>query len=154
MSTVRSFVRSVDSLARIFEFSAEAFARHGIDPGLLPSVDFVLEELFTNMIKYSRGDADVQIELRPLAGGVEATLADRGAEPFDVTQAPAVDTTLPIEQRRPGGLGLHLIRRMVDSIEYEYRQEDRQSRITFRKTAPITAPGAQVAPLGEDDADD
>jgi len=41
---------------------------------------------------------------------------------------------MPIEQRNPGGLGLHLIRRLVDSMAYEYSQERRQSRITFRKT--------------------
>ncbi len=62
------------------------------------------------------------------------TLTDYDVEPFDVTKAPDVDVTLPIEQRRPGGLGLHLIRRLLDSIEYEYSKEQRQSRITFRKT--------------------
>ena len=51
------------------------------------------------------------------------TLTDYDVEPFDVTQAPDVDVTLPIEQRKPGGLGLHLIRRLVDSIEYEYSQQ-------------------------------
>ena len=62
------------------------------------------------------------------------TLTDYDVEPFDVTKAPDADVKLPIEQRRPGGLGLHLIRRLLDSIEYEYSKERRQSRITFRKT--------------------
>ena len=61
-------------------------------------------------------------------------MIDCGVEPFDVTKSPDADITLPIEQRHPGGLGLHLIRRMLDSIEYEYTKESRQSRITFRKT--------------------
>ena len=70
-----------------------------------------------------------------LAGGVEVTLTDYDVEPFDVTQAPDVDIDLPIEQRKPGGLGLHLIRRLVDSIEYRYSPQQRESRITFRKNA-------------------
>ena len=68
-------------------------------------------------------------------GGVEVALTDYDVEPFDVAQAPAVDVDLPIEQRRPGGLGLHLLRRMLDRIDYDYSPDDRVSRITFRKTA-------------------
>jgi serine/threonine-protein kinase RsbW len=131
-----TFARSFESLPAIVGFTAAAFARAGIDPGLRQDVDFALEELFTNMVKYSAASrADVRIELTPIEGGVEVTLTDYDVEPFDVTKAPDADVNLPIEQRRPGGLGLHLIRRLLDSIEYEYSKEHRQSRITFRKTA-------------------
>ena len=68
---------------------------------------------------------------------------------FDVTKAPDVDIELPIEQRRPGGLGLHLIRRLLDSIEYEYIKENRQSRITFWKTAKPPAPKGAVDREGD-----
>jgi len=67
-------------------------------------------------------------------GGVEMVLTDYDVEQFDVTRAPDAETDLPIEQRKPGGLGLHLIRRMVDSMNYEYSRERRQGRTTFRKT--------------------
>ena len=131
----RMFRRSFDSLQAIFAYTADFCGRHGIDPGLLPTIDFVVEELFTNMVKYSPdGGAEVRIDIAAIAGGVEIGLTDSDVEPFDVTLAPDVDTSLPIEQREPGGLGLHLIRRMVDSIDYEYSQERRQSRISFRKT--------------------
>ena len=50
------FARSFDSLPAIVGFTAEAFARAGVDPGLRHDVDFALEELFTNMVKYSAGE--------------------------------------------------------------------------------------------------
>jgi anti-sigma regulatory factor (Ser/Thr protein kinase) len=135
MTAQRAFVRSFDALPAIVDFTAESFASEGIDPSLRPVVDLALEELFTNMVKYSNtSNAEVRIEVTGVADGVEISLTDFDVEPFDVTRAPDVDTTLPIEARRPGGLGLHLIRRMLDSIDYEYKKDGRQSRITFRKT--------------------
>jgi anti-sigma regulatory factor (Ser/Thr protein kinase) len=59
-------------------------------------------------------------------------MIDHGVEPFDVTRLPDVDIEMPIEGRDAGGLGLHLIRRMADSIEYDYDVQQRESRITVR----------------------
>jgi anti-anti-sigma factor len=88
------------------------------------------------MVKYSNtSDAAVRLDLTRVPGGVEVTLTDSGVEFFDVTRTGDVDVNLPIEQRTPGGLGLHLIKKMVDFIEYQYLEESRTSRITFRKTA-------------------
>ena len=116
--------------------TAEAFGRLAIDRSLLATVDFVVEELFTNMVKYATGSTrDVRLDVAAIAGGVEVTLTDYDVPPFDVTRAPDVDTAAPIDARRPGGLGLHLIRRMVDAIEYRYDGATRESRTTFRKTA-------------------
>jgi len=151
----RSFRRSFGSLAEIFAFTADFFARHGVDAGLLPTVDFTLEELFTNMVKYSpAGDAHVRIDMATTPGGVEVTLTDYDVERFDVTQAPDANINLPLEQRRPGGLGLHLIRRLVDSMTYEYSTEERRSRITFRKTTAGGKGPGTIAETGEGNARD
>jgi anti-sigma regulatory factor (Ser/Thr protein kinase) len=68
-----------------------------------------------------------------------------------VTKAPDADVRLPIDQRQPGGLGLHLVRELLDSLEYEYSPADRQSRITFRKTVTeqsARGPAADGGPSG------
>jgi anti-sigma regulatory factor (Ser/Thr protein kinase) len=129
-----AFPRRIDVLSAIVAFTAEAFERLHAPPELRRDVDFVLEELFTNVIKYGRGTAPVTIEIAAVAGGVEVTLTEPEAERFDVTRAAPVDTTLPAESRQPGGLGLHLIPRLVDSVKYDYSEAERCSRIIFRKT--------------------
>jgi anti-sigma regulatory factor (Ser/Thr protein kinase) len=155
MTAQRLFARSFDSLQEVFAFSAAFFARHELDPRLLPAVDLTLEELFTNMVKYSPGgEASVRVEMTALAGGVEVQLTDYDVDRFDVTQAPDADVELPIEARRPGGLGLHLIRRFVDSLQYEYSNEARQSRITFRTTVGGQRTCDRELKKGEADAAD
>jgi phosphoserine phosphatase len=129
------FGRSFDALDPIFAFVGEAFGRLGIDASLRPTVELAIEELFTNMVKYGKpGQPEMRLTLSPIPGGVEVTLVDDGAEPFDITRLADADVGLPVGQRRPGGLGIHLVRRMVDAIEYRYREDLRQARITFRKT--------------------
>ena len=141
MSESASFARRIDALAEIVAFTAAAFERQGIAAALRTEVDFVIEELFTNIVKYGRGEAPVTIEIAAIPEGVEVTLTEPDADRFDVTRAPPVDITLPAVQRRPGGLGLHLIPRLVDSVQYGYSEGERCSRIVFRKTS-ASSPGA------------
>jgi phosphoserine phosphatase RsbU/P len=132
----RAFERSFDSIPALVAFTGDTFARLQIDPRLLPTVDLAVEELFTNMVKYgTESNAAVRISVVAIDGGTEVTLIDHDVEPFDVTRAPDVDIDAPIGEREPGGLGLHLIRRMADSVEYEYTKDSRQSRITLRITS-------------------
>jgi anti-sigma regulatory factor (Ser/Thr protein kinase) len=129
------FPRTFDAIPALVAFTGDAFARLAIDPALRTPVDLALEELFTNMVKYGAGSrADVTIAMAAIDGGVELKLVDRDVARFDPTQAPPVDVEAPIEARNPGGLGVHLIRRMADSVEYEYNTESRESRITLRYT--------------------
>jgi phosphoserine phosphatase len=141
--TFRTFARSFDSLQEIFAFTGAFFAENDVEPRSCNAIDFAIEELFTNMVKYSPdGAPEIRIDIAAARGGVEVVLTDYDVDRFDVTEAPDAAVDLPVEQRRPGGLGLHLIRRLVDSIDYEYHEETRQSRIVFLKmpASPETQP--------------
>jgi len=134
VTEVRRFARRLDALPELFAFSAQSVRRLGLDAGLVPTVDFALEELFTNMIKYSESAAEVRVEMRKVGQAVEVVMDDEGVDPFDPTDRPPVETRAPLAEREPGGLGLHLIGRLVDAIEYQYLPERRTGRIIFRKS--------------------
>jgi anti-sigma regulatory factor (Ser/Thr protein kinase) len=130
----RHFPRAVTALGDIFDHIDAFAAQNAVPNGVLYAVKFVVEELFTNMVKYSPSDtsSDIGLDLERHGARVVVRLTDSGVEPFDVTRAADADVSLGLEERKVGGLGLHLVKRMVDSLEYAYK--DRQSVITFSKT--------------------
>jgi sigma-B regulation protein RsbU (phosphoserine phosphatase) len=129
----RAFPRRLDALAEVVAFTAAALEGADIEADQRRAIDFAIEELFTNMIKYSRTGADpVEIAIECDEAAATVRLVDTDADRFDITAAPEVDTTLPLAQRQPGGLGLHLVHRLVDDLTYEYRESTRESRIGFR----------------------
>jgi anti-sigma regulatory factor (Ser/Thr protein kinase) len=133
MTASRTFARRVDALDEIAAFTAAALQGREIEPDQRRTIDFAVEELFTNIIKYSRDGAHpVGIAIECGEAAVTVRLVDIDVEPFDITAAPEVDTTLPLAQRTPGGLGLHLVRRLVDDLTYDYRQATRECHIGFR----------------------
>jgi anti-sigma regulatory factor (Ser/Thr protein kinase) len=129
----RKFHRSFDALAEVFEFIEAFFAEHEIPGELSFPVQFAVEELFTNMVKYSpETGEEIEVYMAPVADGLTVRLTDFDVKPFDPTAAKAVDTDKPLEERQPGGLGIHLTKKIVDSMTYEHQEG--QSRITFTAT--------------------
>jgi anti-sigma regulatory factor (Ser/Thr protein kinase) len=123
------------SLEAIVAYVREFLAQEGLDEDAASDLDLVLEELFTNLVKYGCGArGDVEIALERGAQGVTAELREFDAEPFDPTQLPEVDVHRPIAERRPGGLGVHFIRSLTKTFRYEYR--DRVGVITVAMKEP------------------
>ena len=128
----QSFRRSVDSVAGIYRFSEDVMAAAGIDESVRFTVHLAMEELFVNLVTYNPGARrDILIEVDIADGSVVVTITDHDAAEFDVTKARPVDTGASLRERKPGGLGLHLIQHMVDTLEYDYR--DGRSKIRFSK---------------------
>jgi len=129
----RRFRRDLGSLGAIFAFVREFLAGLGIDASQAFDLDFILEELFTNMLRHAKGGSgEVAIAIARSGATVTLTVRDFDVEAFDVSRPRPVDVGAPIEQRTPGGLGLFLIHQLADEVRYDYR--DRVSTVTVTKT--------------------
>jgi len=126
----QKFKRDFNELKNIVSMTESVFSELGLAPELRNVVDLATEELFVNMVTYdTESEEDILIEMEPHVLGLEVRLTDYDVERFDPTSVASVDVDAPLDQRTPGGLGLYLVMKMVDSIHYEYR--NRQSKITF-----------------------
>ena len=124
--------RSYDSLEEMYELTERFFLNENVKPSIRFPVHFVMEELFTNMVKYHPENSnDILLAVKATGDGVSVSLTDYDVDAFDVTIDRNVNTDAPLEERTPGGLGLHLIHKMVDSLDYDYA--DRNSTVTFTK---------------------
>jgi anti-sigma regulatory factor (Ser/Thr protein kinase) len=129
----KKFKREVASLEKIFEFVGEFVEANSIDEGTVFTINFVVEEIFTNMVKYSpESSNDILVGLEREDRTLTIHLTDFNVEPFDLTKSAEVDIHQALKERKVGGLGIHLVRKMVDSVDYEYK--DRISKVTLKKT--------------------
>ena len=89
---------------------------------VLPSIHLVTEELVVNVASYAYPDgADDYLDVEIIRDEAHITLRFRdGGMPFNPLEREAPDTTLPIEERPIGGLGIYLVRQFMDTVEYEY----------------------------------
>ncbi len=128
----QAFQRTFDSLEEIFAFTQSFFDHESVGAEHRHDANFAIEELFTNMVKYNRsGRSEIRLSLARVDDKLLVSLTDPESEPFDVTRVPPVDIKRPVDEREPGGLGIHLTRKVVDSIEY--RHKDGCTTIKFSK---------------------
>jgi anti-sigma regulatory factor (Ser/Thr protein kinase) len=96
------------------------------------AVQLAVEELFTNMVKYNpESSQDITIVIGGEGKRMTITLIDTDVEPFDMTAQKEVDTAAALNERKVGGLGIHIVRNLVDDLQYEYA--DRCSKVTIIK---------------------
>ncbi len=131
----RDFKRHLDSLAGLYEFSEEIMAKQNLPDGVRFPVHLAMEELFVNMVHYNP-TVTTDIEVAVSVGDtVTVSLVDNGGAEFDVTAKRAVDVDAPLEERKPGGLGVHLVQNLVDTLEYTY--QDGRGEVIFTKGSGI-----------------
>lgn len=120
-------------LPKVNQLVEELCEEAGLGMDLVMKLQLVLEEAVSNVIFYAYDtlqEEAVEVSLRYEAGCVSIEVSDRG-KPFDPTAKEDPDITLAAEDRPIGGLGIFLVKQIMDEVLYERRGE--VNRLTMRK---------------------
>jgi len=142
----KTFKRDVCALDAVFEFVNSFLSAQKVGEKVTYSIMLAVEELFTNLIKHNvkqhaarekdaekqgegqhdpgageGGKNDISISLERDAEHLIVRLTDFGVEPSSIPENEEIDIALPLQERKVGGLGIHLVRNLVDKLTYEYK---------------------------------
>jgi len=127
-----TFERSIAALDSVFSFVGRFSRECNLDDSAAFSLTLATEELFTNFVRHNVGGGEhIAICLNLENGCLIIRLTDFDVDPVDITGENPVDVHAPLAQRKVGGLGIHLVKSMFDSLIYDYR--DRTMRVTAVK---------------------
>jgi sigma-B regulation protein RsbU (phosphoserine phosphatase) len=135
----KSIVLTTDTqeVPRLNNFVVDVCQTVGFDEIVTTQVKVAVEEAVVNVMKYAYPTGqkgDVTIEAATNDVRLKFTIIDSG-KPFDPTVQAVVDTTLSASQRSIGGLGIHIMRQNMDSINYE--RIDNLNVLTLRKKLKV-----------------
>ena len=100
---------------------------------LVFKIDLVLDELATNIVKYGGKVSEIEISLSSEVEAVTIEITDDG-RPFDpLNDVAEPDLDSPLNERRAGGLGVHLVRSMMDELHYRREQGKNHLALTKRR---------------------
>jgi len=128
----KKFALDINSLQDVFKFIDSFDAKYHLGAATRYAVDLAIEELFTNMIKYNQkksGEVEICLDLKE--NNLIISLTDFDVEPFDITKVKEYNSKQKIEKRPIGKVGIHLIRKMMDKVDY--RHQDNNNIITLIK---------------------
>jgi len=129
--TLRNDVRE---LARVHSLASRVLERGSIAADAVYATQLALEEILSNVIRHGyeeTGSHEISVHLRVGDGAVDLEVEDDGRE-FDPLSAPEVDLGVPLEERRVGGLGIHLLRKMASEIRYRRADGRNHLRVLIR----------------------
>ena len=123
----------IQQIPQLADFVETVALEKNLDKGLALNLNLALEEAVTNVILYAYpkgADGLVDIEAIIKENSLEFIISDSGV-PFDPTAKPDADISLSAEDRPIGGLGIYLVRQLMDEVRYE--RVDGKNRLSIIK---------------------
>ncbi len=125
----------IDTVNAAFNAFAE---EKGLETHVRRKMNLVFDELLSNIVSYAHDDTrdhTIEVKVELSADKLTVTVADDG-KPFNPFLLPAPDTGQSVEEREVGGLGVHLVRNVMDEVSY-HRRTDRNVVILIKHLEPL-----------------
>jgi serine/threonine-protein kinase RsbW len=129
----RHFFASLDQLHEMLLWIREEAAKMGFDSSELYKIELAAEEAIVNVIHHSYGNqkGKVEIAVDSLPDRLQITISDEGAPFNPLAKKTKKDLGAPLEEREMGGLGLFFIRKCLDEVSYQ--RKNNQNILTLIK---------------------
>ena len=116
-----SVVPDSDSRASVGAFADSLSAKLEIIPKIANKINIVFDEIYANIVNYSKANLATIFYIIE-SGKLRITFTDNGIE-YNPLEAAEPDTTLSAEERKIGGLGIFMVKKMTESMEYEHTDD-------------------------------
>jgi serine/threonine-protein kinase RsbW len=122
MKSQKVFKRNTEELQSIFTFLKGSWADLDVTEKVQMELQLSIEELFMNMVRHNPDSANTDIELwiEKEDDTIKISLSDFEEVPFDLTNTKAIDFDAYFEEKKFGGLGIHLVKELMDDIKFQH----------------------------------
>jgi serine/threonine-protein kinase RsbW len=137
MIRTETFPGRFDSLEKIGEFVIEAAHAAGLDQAAIYAVQLAVDEACSNIIDHAyggegKGDIECSCDIQP--DHLKIILRDKG-KPFNPAHISSPKLNVPIEKLKPRGVGLYLMRKMMDEVHYETTPDQGNTWVMIKRKA-------------------
>jgi serine/threonine-protein kinase RsbW len=124
----------LENLGRCKESVADCARTQGFDQKRIQEVELALEEALVNIFNYAYPETpgDIEINCKLENGRFIIEIIDSGI-PFDMTSLSDPDLTADVEERKIGGLGIFLVKKMVDEVRYRREKDQNILNLIIKK---------------------
>jgi anti-sigma regulatory factor (Ser/Thr protein kinase) len=129
-------VADISEIGRLHSSVCQFCRERGLPAEIEGDLSLALEEILMNVIRYGHpegGKHEIQVGLSLEGDCLIAAVEDDGV-PFNPMEAPEPDMHSPLEDGPIGGLGIHLVKNLMDQLEY--RRAGGRNRLVLRKRVP------------------
>jgi len=132
-----SLANQMGEIRRVNTALGEFLSEEGVSDRTIHHVRLVIEELVSNIVRYAYDDQSahqIQVDVRTEPRRVAVTIEDSG-RPFDPNNAPPPPIHEPLQERRMGGLGIFLVKKLTSELTYTRVEDRNRVRATIERAS-------------------